>query len=245
MTVRAVFFDVFGTLMPYKNLPRHEVLAKRANLVGLSLSAEQVRAALHKLESDSMGFAMAGQLASEDVPRDRTYWVRTFGNVLKAAGVQGSQDVIDAYATDMCDTFLQVGDFYLDEETLPTLRGLKQQGFTVAVISNAPKGLAKTLEQYGVLQELAFAVGSQDIGIEKPDPAIFNYALQATGFAAAESAYVGDEYMTDARAAQAAGMYGIFLDRHGLKPVSDVPRIRRLSDLLGADSPLRNGSQHI
>lgn len=239
MTVRAVFFDVFGTLLPYKNLPRHEVLAKRANLVGLSLTPAQVLHALETLERNSLGFAMAGQLAGEDVPRDRTYWVRTFGNVLTTAGIAGDQATIDRYAAGMCDTFLQVGDFFLDEETLPTLRGLKQQGFTVGVISNAPKGLAKTLEQYGVLQELAFAVGSQDIGIEKPDPAIFQYALRATGVSAAESAYVGDEYMTDARAAQAAGMLGIFLDRHGLKPVSDVPRIRRLSDLLGPGSPLK------
>ncbi len=42
MTVRAVFFDVFGTLMPYKNLPRHEVLAKRANLVGVSLTPKRL-----------------------------------------------------------------------------------------------------------------------------------------------------------------------------------------------------------
>jgi HAD superfamily hydrolase (TIGR01549 family) len=238
VTVRAVFFDVFGTLMPYKNLPRHEVLAKRANLVGLSLTPAQVLHALETLEQNRMGFAMAGQLAGEDVPRDRTYWVRTFGNVLTTAGIPGDQATIDRYATDMCDTFLQVGDFFLDEETLPTLRGLKQQGFLVAVISNAPKGLAKTLAEFGVLQELAFAVGSQDIGIEKPDPAIFDYALRATGVSAAEAAYVGDEYMTDARAAQAVGMLGIFLDRNGLKPVSDVPRIRRLTDLLGPDSPL-------
>lgn len=239
MTVRAVFFDVFGTLMPYKNLPRHEVLAKRANLVGLSLTPQQMKDALEALSNNHMGFAMAGQLGGEDVPRDRTYWVRTFGNVLQAAGVQGDQATIDAYAADMCDTFLQVGDFYLDEETLPTLRGLKQQGFVVGAISNAPKGLARTLEQYGILRELAFAVGSQDIGIEKPDPAIFNYALRATGFTATDCAYVGDEYMTDAKAAQAVGMVGVFLDRNGLRPVTDVARIRRLSDLLGPDSPLR------
>jgi HAD superfamily hydrolase (TIGR01549 family) len=240
VTVRAVFFDVFGTLMPYKNLPRHEVLAKRANLVGLNLTPQQMKDALDKLADADMGFAMASQLAREDVPRDRTYWVCVFGNVLKAAGVQGDQQTIDRYAADMCDTFLQVGDFYLDDDTLPVLRGLKQRGYVVGVISNAPKGLAATLAKYGVLQELAFAVGSQDIGIEKPDPGIFNYALQATGFAAAESAYVGDEYMTDAKAAQAAGMVGILLDRHDLRPQSDLPRIRRLSDLLGPASPLKN-----
>ena len=97
----------------------------------------------------------------------------------------------------------------------------------------------QTLQKFGVLSELAVAVGSQDIGIEKPDPAIFNYALREAGVAAGEAAYVGDEYRTDALAAQAVGMLGILLDRNNHRPVSDLPRIRRLSDLLGPRSPLQ------
>ena len=235
MTLRAVFFDVFGTLMPYKNLPRHEILARRANLAGLDLTPAQMKDALQTLARTNQGFAMAGQLGGENVPRDRAYWVATFGNLLEVAGVQGD---LPALAAAMCDTFLVTEDFYLDDETLPTLRGLKKRGLIVGAISNAPKGLAYTLDKYGVLAELAVAVGSQDIGIEKPDPAIFNYALTATGMRADESAYVGDEYQTDAKAAQAAGMLGIFLDRNNHRPVTDLPRIRRLSDLLGPDSPL-------
>jgi FMN phosphatase YigB (HAD superfamily) len=115
---------------------------------------------------------------------------------------------------------------------------LRERGYLVGAISNAPKGLVGTLDKFGVLAALDFAVGSQDIGIEKPDPAIFEYALRATKSVAAEAAYVGDEYMTDARAAQAAGLLGIFLDRHDCRPESDVPRIRRLTDLLGPSSPL-------
>jgi hypothetical protein len=36
-------------------------------------------------------------------------------------------------------------------------------------------------------------------------------------------------------------MLGIFLDRHNNRPRTELPRIRRLSDLLAEDSPLRNG----
>lgn len=236
MALRGVFFDVFGTLLPYRVMPREIILSKRAGLVGLTISVEDMKSALERLTGEGRGFAMAGQMGHEDVPRDRRYWEQQFGNVLVAAGVQGD---IAALATGMCDTFLQTEDYYLDEETLPTLRGLKQLGFMVGAISNAPKGLSKTLEKYGVLPELAVAVGSQDIGIEKPDPRIFHYALRETGLRPEQAAYVGDEYMTDAMAAQAVGMLGIFLDRNGAKETSDLPRIRRLSDLLAPGSPVR------
>jgi HAD superfamily hydrolase (TIGR01549 family) len=235
VTLRAVFFDVFGTLMPYKNIPREIIVSKRAQLAGLSLTPEQVKAGLDILAHQEKEFAMAGQLGRDDVAHDRTYWEIQFTNVLHASGVQGE---VLSYATAMCDAFLQTEDFYLDDETLPTLRGLKQRGFLVGVISNAPKGLAKTLDKYGLLSELVIAVGSQDIGLEKPNARIFQYALHEVGVQAGESAYVGDEYMTDAKAAAAAGMMGIFLDRNGHRPLTDLPRIRRLSDLLADDSPL-------
>jgi len=233
--LRAVFFDVFGTLMPYKDLPRAQILAKRAQLVGLSLSAEQVQAGLDKLARRKRLFAVAGQLGSEDVPRNRDYWEAVFADVLRASGVKRA---VRSHATAMSDAFLVAEDYFLDEEALPTLRGLKERGYIVGVISNAPKGLAATLARFGLLPELAVAVGSQDVGIEKPDPAIFRLALKQAGVQASQAAYVGDEYMTDARAAQAVGMLGILLDRNGQRPLADVPRIRRLSDLLAADSPL-------
>ncbi len=235
MAIRAVFFDVFGTLMPYKSLPRHEILARRANLAGIPLTPAAVQNALQELEHQARGFAVAGQLSGEDIPRDRTYWIKTFAGLLEAAGVKG--DLI-ALGTAMADTFLITEDFYLDEETIPTLRGLRQRGYIVGAISNAPKGLAQTLAKFSVLPELQLAVGSQDIGIEKPDPAIFHYALRQVGVSAPEAAYVGDEYRTDAKAAEAVGMLGIYLDRNNLRPQSDVPRIARLSDLLGPRSPL-------
>ena len=235
MAIRVVFFDVFGTLMPYKDLPRNVILSRRARLAGMDVSPECMQEAMDALAAQNKGFAMAGQLGGEDVPRDRTYWVRTFASLLAAAGVEGD---LELKATEMCDTFLITEDFYVDEDTLPTLRGLRERGYLVGAISNAPKGLVGTLDKFGVLPGLDFAVGSQDIGIEKPDPAIFQYALRATQTVASEAAYVGDEYMTDARAAHAAGMLGIFLDRHDCRPESDMPRIRRLTDLLGPRSPL-------
>jgi putative hydrolase of the HAD superfamily len=241
LSLRAVLFDVFGTLMPYKDLPRHQILSRRANLAGMAITPERMKAALDTMECQNQAFAIAGQLSGENVARDRAYWVATFGKLLSIAGVAG--DTCPA-ATVMCDTFLLTEDFYLDAETLPLLRGLKQEGLIVGVISNAPKGLAKTLEKYGILQEVAIAVGSQDVGIEKPDPAIFRFALDRLGLTPAQAAYVGDEYMTDARAAQAVGMLGIFLDRHNNRPVSDLPRITRLSDLLAADSPLLLRREH-
>ena len=127
-----------------------------------------------------------------------------------------------------------------------TLRHLGVETVGLAFVAGENgRQLAGLLESYGILPELIVAVGSQDIGFEKPDPRIFNYALKETGMQAQDCAYVGDEYMTDARAAKAVGMLGIFLDRNsnrdGQRQVTDVPSVRRLSELLSPDSPLWSG----
>lgn len=238
MPIRAVLFDVFGTLMPYKGLPREIVLSRRAARVGLTLSSEQVAGALARLAAQDQAVAMGAQLGNEDVPRNRRYWEATFARVLVACGVAGD---ISGYAAGMYDAFLDSEDYSLDPEAAPTLEGLKRQGCIVGIVSNAPARLERTLARFGLVEHMAVIVGSMDVGLEKPSPAIFEYALRQIDVPAAQAAYVGDEYVTDVLAARAAGLLGILLDRTGSRPTSDVPRIERLRDLLAADSPLRGG----
>ncbi len=238
MTLRAVFFDVFGTLMPYKRLPREVILSRRAARIGLSVPPERIAAGLAEMARRQASFGMGTQLAQEDVPRNRTYWEGVFARVLQASGVTGD---VAAYGRAMYDAFLSAEDYYLDEEAVPTLRGLRQRGLIVGVISNAPAGLAEALEKFGLLTELDLVVSSNDVGLEKPDPAIFHYALDKANKQPHEAAYVGDEYSTDIVGARNAGMLGILLDRDGQRKTADVPIIRRLSELLAPHSPLGSG----
>lgn len=65
-------------------------------------------------------------------------------------------------------------------------------------------------------------IASGELGITKPDVAIFHAAARAFGVAPAQCAYTGDRVRTDAVGAHDAGMLGIWLDRgRDRNPVTD------------------------
>ena len=56
-------------------------------------------------------------------------------------------------------------------------------------------------------------IASGELGVAKPDPAIFSAAARAFGVSAASCLYVGDRLTTDAVGGAAAGMRGVWLAR--------------------------------
>jgi putative hydrolase of the HAD superfamily len=108
---------------------------------------------------------------------------------------------------------------------------LKERGFRLAVVSNAEGLVARDLERAGYSPWLETIVDSHLVGVAKPDPAIFHIALKALGVEAQRAVFVGDLPAVDVAGAQAAGLAAILLDRHGIYPDGDVPRLRSLSEL--------------
>jgi FMN phosphatase YigB (HAD superfamily) len=92
----------------------------------------------------------------------------------------------------------------------------------VAAISNAPfsgRVLSGELERYGLLNHFRFVVSSADLGLRKPDPAIFETALNQLGFSAERVWFVGDTLSQDIVGAHAAGMRPIWLSRDEATPI--------------------------
>ena len=72
-------------------------------------------------------------------------------------------------------------------------------------------------------------VTSQSCGYAKPDPRILHVALDALSVAPRHAVYVGDDPATDGRAARAAGVPFVWMDR-GLAVAGRRPR-RRVASL--------------
>ncbi len=79
----------------------------------------------------------------------------------------------------------------VDETLVDLIRRLRPR-YQTAVISNATDGLRNTLEAYGLLGEFDVVVGSAYEGVMKPDPAIYQRALQRLGRAADEAVLIDD-----------------------------------------------------
>lgn len=95
------------------------------------------------------------------------------------------------------------------------LDALPALGVRVCCVSNADGRAESILEHCGVRAGLEFVVDSHVEGIEKPDPALFQVALERLGVSAARALYVGDIRSVDEAGAHAAGMPFVLIDPFG------------------------------
>lgn len=65
------------------------------------------------------------------------------------------------------------------------------------------------------LSRIRTLVGTDTVGVPKPDPAIYLEGVRLLGTAPGETLYVGDNRLLDADGATAAGLVGVWLNRTG------------------------------
>ena len=108
------------------------------------------------------------------------------------------------------------------------LLALQGAGVPLAVVSNAGGTMEEQLLAHEVCSvdgtthaRVAIVVDSDVVGVEKPDPKIFSFALDALGIAAERCIYVGDTVVFDVVGARAAGLWPIHIDPYELCPDRD------------------------
>lgn len=100
----------------------------------------------------------------------------------------------------------------------------------VAVLTNGDQAKQDDkMERAGLAALVEATIASSTLGVAKPEPAAFRAALDRLGTPSAEAVYVGDRLDVDARAATAAGLTGIWLNRS--RDVTDPGDIRTITTL--------------
>jgi putative hydrolase of the HAD superfamily len=97
----------------------------------------------------------------------------------------------------------------LASTTHALLESLHGRGLKLGLVSNAfdpPDLLHRDLAEMGVAERIDVAVFSSEVGRRKPDPLIFERALERLGAAPERSLFVGDTLATDITGASALGM---------------------------------------
>jgi putative hydrolase of the HAD superfamily len=92
-----------------------------------------------------------------------------------------------------------------------SLARLRAAGLRLGVVSNSDGRVDQALQAAGLRQYFDVVVDSALIGVEKPDPRIFEAALAALGVAPEAALYVGDLYEVDVVGARAAGIEAVLL----------------------------------
>ncbi|MFZ4719202.1 MAG: HAD family hydrolase [Ilumatobacteraceae bacterium] len=125
-------------------------------------------------------------------------------------------------------------------ESLRALQALHALDMPMGVVSNASGQIASVLARSGVCQEgpgphtpVRVIIDSHLVGVAKPDPRIFDFALvHFEGIDRDRIAYVGDSVTMDVGGARAAGLHPILLDPYDDHPGADFDRVRSLEELV-------------
>jgi putative hydrolase of the HAD superfamily len=155
-----------------------------------------------------------------------------FNLILKAAGVELSDATAAALAE--LHQYHQERNLWelVADGAVPALEALNRRGLRLTVVSNANGRLCALMDRLDLSRYLHCVLDSCDVGVEKPDPRLFEIALERSGADAARTIHVGDLYQVDVVGARAAGVRGVLLDQAGLYDGVDCPRVRSLAELV-------------
>jgi putative hydrolase of the HAD superfamily len=124
-----------------------------------------------------------------------------------------------------------------------TLAAVAAAGLSLGVVTNGSVlTQSAKIAQLGIGHYFATVAISEATRCKKPDPRIFQYALNEIGRLAGETLFVGDHPMNDVIGSVEAGLIPIWLEGIHVWPSSHaVPerRIRALSEVLEFISPRR------
>src|SRR6185369_11929590 len=107
-------------------------------------------------------------------------------------------------------------------------------GITIGVVSNWDTRLKSICDGLGLTPLVDFIIISAEVGVRKPDPRIFQMALDKAGVRPEEAIHVGDLPEEDAEGARRAGVRPVLIDRkRRITPAvvpSDVRVVTSLAD---------------
>jgi putative hydrolase of the HAD superfamily len=115
----------------------------------------------------------------------------------------------------------------------PALQALKS-AYRLGILANQQGWIRNAMARDGIDGFFDIWAVSAEVGAEKPDPAIFEYAIGQAGVPAARCAMVGDRLDNDIMPAKSHGMVGVWLLR-GEAPDQPTP-----GQLARADAAVRS-----
>ncbi len=153
--------------------------------------------------------------------------------VLEEAGVPPDPAVVREIVR-ATEEFLRTG-VTLYEDSIPALRELRRRGLRTAVVSNCDHTTRPVVERLGLPGEADEVILSFEVRAAKPDPRIYEIALERLGVEAGEAVFVDDQARyCDGAAELGVGTILVLRDESApVERVSDPGGHRVIRDLRG------------
>lgn len=209
--LRAVCFDLFNTLVNVGTVPTH-VGGTTADVLGVEANAwnQACFSDDHDICRPTRHLDVVRTLAHRLDPRIPMARIEE--------ATRQRQARFDYALTDQ-----------VSSDVINTLQKLRDRGYRVALISNASTAEVQAWPESPLRSLFDVSVFSCDVGMKKPDPAIYHYTAEQLGVEAHHCAFVGDGGSDEHLGAYASGMTPLWLTSH-LKKETITRRLPVLQD---------------
>ncbi len=116
-------------------------------------------------------------------------------------------------------------------DSLPILNLLKERGVPMGIVSNYGTHLLDLLPKMEIFDYFEFIIVSAIVGITKPDPKIFEIAIEEAGVPPNQIIYIGDNPVDDIEGANNVGIDALLINRPGREPSTAPIVIDSLLDI--------------
>lgn len=223
--LQAVLFDLDGTLMDHDAA---RVAALRSHLAGWLPGIEQSELARldeewRRLEALHYDEYAAGRCSMQEQRRRRVRGMHeTLGRAI------GSDEAADDWFAAYLEGYRAAWSAFEDvHPALAALASAHPQAKLGVITNGEGEAQRAKLAAIGLSERFPLVVASGEVGVAKPDPAIFVLACERLGVEPAQAAHVGDRLDLDAHGAAGAGLRGIWLDRPGAAKAATMPAPRQ------------------
>lgn len=223
--LRAVIFDLGGTLMYERNTwyqitaEGDEALTKYLIEQGLELNLSTFPIEFRR--------RLGEYFARREKDLLETSYTFVLLDLLKDKGYANMPDDVIRKALDSLFSITQT-NWILEDDALPTLKKLVQDGYRLGLISNAgdDQDVQELVRRFEIAPYFDFILTSAACSYRKPHPRIFELAIANWYFLPSETVMVGDNLDADIRGAKSAGLYGIWISRRAGQSSEDQPRFQ-------------------
>jgi len=230
--VRAVSFDVTGTLL---GLPRlGEIYAEAFLRHGHAVDAVAMeRVVLAVWQELSIRTRLGEDRFSAHPEGAKGFWRELVGRVAAHLELPAPTPFL---AAELFERFAHADAWEVFADAAAAVTALHAAGLRLAVTSNFDARLPRLLADCGLGETFDAVVYSEEVGVEKPHPAIFEEVLGRLELPAARVLHVGDSRRDDVEGARAVGMQALWLTRGSRR--GDLGSLLELGERLRVQVPL-------
>jgi len=228
-TPKAILFDA-GFTLTFHDGARLAAYAAKAGVTADAAALERAERALRQEFRETQGVVMRTHHDGGFSWHERLY-----RRLLALSETPGAPDALDRAATVILrehrasNAWRRIGSGVRE-----SLQRLRAAGLELAVVSNSEGTIEAMLLEIGLRPLFDAVVDSSVVGFTKPDPRIFQIALDRLAVSAADALMVGDSPSADVDGASAAGIRAALIDPYDFYPWSRAPRFRDVPALTHA-----------